>query len=181
MHATPALPRRRVDLSGRPRPAGPWATRLALVACGFAVTLLALVLIEQPPPSPGATTPVRTAGLAAGPSVDLFAVASRAESTGGATDIGVMPPPSDAPPGVAPTGPDDLVPVVHLARGGTLWELARARVGRDVRAIFLWIGEVQLLNDLSDPDRVEPGPLIVPSPDPGRPLYMRRADLPAQP
>ena len=92
-----------------------------------------------------------------------------------------MPPPSDAPPGVAPTGPDDLVPVVHLARGGTLWELARARVGRDVRAIFLWIGEVQLLNDLSDPDRVEPGPLIVPSPDPGRPLYMRRADLPAQP
>jgi hypothetical protein len=73
------------------------------------------------------------------------------------------------------------VPVAVLKRGGTLWALARARVGRDLLPILRWIGEVQILNDIQDPDRVEPGPLILPAPDAHDPVFMRRDDLYSSP
>lgn len=194
----PLRPTRRIDLSGRSRPprsAQPAARqRLALLLGGLGLLLVGgLLLWPWAPAEPD--LPVLAVRLAApvpsaGPPVlappRLPAAAPAAPLPAAIAPEAPVPAPAAQGPGLADRPPtliiaeDDLVPVIHVQRGGTLWDLGVARVGRNVPAVIAWIRTMQRLNGLKNPHRIQPGFLILPEPDPHDPVFMRRADLEAR-
>ncbi len=194
----PLRPTRRIDLSGRLRPPrsalDAARQRLALLLGGLGLLLvmglllwpwaptepdLPVLAVQLTPPVPSAGPPVLAPPRlpAATPAADVpAAIAPDAPAPAAAAQA---PEVAERPPTLIIAN-DDLVPVIHVQRGGTLWDLGVARVGRNVPAVIAWIRTMQRLNGLKNPHRIQPGFLILPEPDPHNPVFMRRVDLEAR-
>lgn len=183
---TRTLPSRRVDLSGRPRGRAPipWGRGAALLAAlGGVLAVAALATSGVPAPS-GAITSVRLDADVGPGAAGLLAPPAAAPALPAAPAPAAAPPPqpSVAVQPVAPSPTDaDLVPVLMIREGDTLWDLGVRRVGRDVPTVIRWIRTMQRLNGLDNPHRIEPGPLVAPEADPLEPVFMRRQDVGAPP